>query len=227
MKYIKKNQKIPTLLLEHLDFIKNNNLSIDFESLGGDAKKEIQESLLEEQAYLCAYCMQRITNEIDKKITIEHFLSQQLHPKKALDYSNMIGVCKGGTHPQLHCDKTQNGKVDGNVILNKLNPLDKNCEKLIDYTKNGLILSKINDEDVEQDINDYLNLNVKSLQEMRETALNTIWELFKKKYEDKKNWTKKIFDDEIQNLKTSKNGKFKPFVNFLIWFFEQKKEKYK
>ncbi|TAD96752.1 MAG: TIGR02646 family protein, partial [Bacteroidetes bacterium] len=52
--------------------------------------KELRDSLLRDQKYICAYCMRRISED-DMKI--EHFRSQSTHPDLDLDYRNMLAVC--------------------------------------------------------------------------------------------------------------------------------------
>jgi len=81
-------------------------------------KEDIRKSLLQEQGALCAYCMQRISNEWDSKLRkfkaeIEHYKSQDEYPVLNLKYSNMLGVCNGNAgnpiHKQ-HCDKSKDLK---------------------------------------------------------------------------------------------------------------------
>ena len=67
-------------------------------------KTDIQESLLEEQGALCAYCMCRIDKD---NMKIEHWNPQSIAPNLSLDYQNMLGVCKGGegnSKKFQHCD---------------------------------------------------------------------------------------------------------------------------
>jgi uncharacterized protein (TIGR02646 family) len=228
MKYIQKNKKEPIKLTE------DKKVFNSFGSLSGDAKKSIQEALLEEQGYICAYCMQRISTErnttLNKpKIEIEHYLPQQTYPSQTLNYQNMLGVCNGNSNEILHCDKTINGKSDGTITLKKLNPLDKNCEKLISYQKDGKIISRKDDTDVENDLNQVLNLNNEMLCRNRKMALDKYYEDFKKENKDKTKWDKSLFEKFIKTKLEVKNkkGQFKEYVHFLISFFEEKKAKNK
>ncbi len=220
MKYIKKSKKEPQVLTEAKAGGGN------YDSL---RKTTIQEDLLEEQGYLCAYCMGRISSELNKhyepKIGVEHFLSQEKHPNKSLNYSNMLGVCNGKSGEHLHCDKTVGGKVEGIIELRQLNPLDKNCEKLLKYTLNGTIQSIDENEDVEYDLDINLNLNNEKLKENRKDAFDKAWAQFKKTYKNKENWTKKTFQAEIDKLKqTNSEGKYKEYCQCLIYLFEKKKK---
>ena len=69
-----------------------------------EAISELRSSLLEEQGYVCAYCMRRIpvkdrnSNETSR---IEHVLSREKHPDRELDYHNMVICCPGAIFPDL------------------------------------------------------------------------------------------------------------------------------
>lgn len=63
-------------------------------------KEEIRQSLLEEQHYLCAYCMKRIKND-GLHTTIEHWEPLSVNKDKALEYDNMLAVCDGGRKADL------------------------------------------------------------------------------------------------------------------------------
>ena len=73
-----------------------------------EAISELRSSLLEEQGYVCAYCMRRIpvkdrnSNETSR---IEHVLSREKHPDRELDYHNMVICCPGAISSDFHCDK--------------------------------------------------------------------------------------------------------------------------
>lgn len=228
MKYIKKSKKEPQVLTEA------KAGGGDYDSL---RKTTIQEALLEEQGYLCAYCMSRISLELNEnyqpKIGIEHFLpqasskkeTQEANPKDTLNYSNMLGVCNGKSDEHLHCDKTEGGKGDGNVKLLRLNPLDKNCEKLLKYNFNGTIQSIDGNEDVEYDLNTNLNLNNQKLKENRKIAFDLAWERFKRTHKNKAKWTKQIFQAEIDKLKQKDDkDKYAAYCQCLIYLFENKKK---
>ena len=233
MKYIKKSKKEPQVLTEAKAGGGN------YDSL---RKTTIQEELLEEQGYLCAYCMGRISLELNEhyqpKIGIEHLKSQYLckeegTPEDILNYSNMLGVCNGKSgeclpnklEECLHCDKTVGGKAEGKVKLRRLNPLDESCEKLLKYNFNGTIQSIDENEEVEYDLNINLNLNNEKLKENRKIAFDKAWEQFKKTYKNKENWTKKTFQAEINKLQqTDKNHKYTAYCQCLIYLFEKKKK---
>ncbi len=149
------------------------------------SKKNIQQALLKEQEYLCAYCMGRISADPDAhgrpNMSIEHYYPRQLcieegRPELALDFMNMLGVCTGGAKPNLHCDKTPGpkGKAAGKVTLRKLDPRRPEVEQLLTYTTGGEIVSVNGDSDVEHDLNEVLNLNHDKLKERRKQEIDFI-----------------------------------------------------
>lgn len=158
MKFIRKNAE-PQQLKEYRETTPNASYDGYI-----DSNQELKKALLNEQGYLCAYCMSRINLKMNTdlkkfRIEIEHLKPQQSHPELQPDYKNMIGVCNGISGRHLHCDKTRNGKGDGSKELTKLNPLDQYCEKSVTYTADGRIKSVSNDQGVEYDLNIMLNLN--------------------------------------------------------------------
>jgi uncharacterized protein (TIGR02646 family) len=121
-------------------------------------KDKIRRNLLKEQHYLCAYCMKRI-NDSSMTTSIEHWYPLSKNKEKALDYGNMIAVCKGGSSLQIEegdnrrlcCDAA---KGDDEITINPLN-----CSQMgkIKYTKDGKIYT--GDLKLDKDINDVLKLN--------------------------------------------------------------------
>ena len=57
-------------------------------------KNEVKKILVHEQHGICAYCMKRI--RMDNHSRVEHFVPLSKDKDKAIDYSNMLGVCDGG-----------------------------------------------------------------------------------------------------------------------------------
>ena len=129
-------------------------------------KDMVRASLLEDQHYLCAYCMRAIKN--DEHTTIEHFKPLSSGKEAALDYNNFLAVCDGGqstdvqnTRRILCCDASK-----GNQSLSVLNPLDAEITSHISYTRQGTI-QYICPQDwdaekkkaVDEDINKTLRLN--------------------------------------------------------------------
>ena len=162
MIYIKKSNP-PSSLTQAL-----TNTTLCYDDLSAEIKSDIKKSLLAEQGYICAYCMQRIgldTGEAGEKtrseqITIEHYAAQSSASGFPLDtdYMNMLGVCSGvfqsiknsNKHVQT-CDKHR-----GNTPLT-VNPQDESTISQIKYKTSGEIYS--DNSAINNDLNITLNLN--------------------------------------------------------------------
>lgn len=126
---------------------------VSYSSLHGDQRRELLEPLLEEQGYLCAYCMCRI-GTADNPGTIEHLVPQ--HPDSelgddalSLSYANMVAVCDG--REGLTCDKHR-----GNASM-KVDPTKPHTLESIKYLRDGTI--DADDEAVRHDLQETLGLN--------------------------------------------------------------------
>ncbi len=121
-------------------------------------KEAIRKKILQEQHSLCAYCMKRIDDN-PLHTTIEHWFPLSKDKERALDYNNMIGVCKGGSSVnltdgskrELCCDAY---KGDTEITIS---PLKQEHMKLIKYTKDGKIYTS--DSELDKDITEKLRLN--------------------------------------------------------------------
>lgn len=85
-------------------------------------KAELRTALVREQRGLCCYCLSRIRDSADST-KVEHWHSQSHYPAEALQYSNLLAVCKGGEGAESrgrHCDTS---KGDRDLLRNPANPL--------------------------------------------------------------------------------------------------------
>ncbi|MBL7786118.1 MAG: TIGR02646 family protein [Chitinophagales bacterium] len=201
---------------------------------------EWQEQLLDEQGYICAYCMQRISlKRKDGKplIRIEHYKPRQKYPKLDLEWTNMLGVCIGVTNGGIaHCDSTQGkeGKMSGAIELQVLHPLHKsNSENVLTYDISGYILPvpAINTELSEKiagDLNICLNLNDEQIRLARKNAMDMAKQRLIQQFPHK-TWTQKDLQNEIDYWSSRHNGKFLPYCQVAIWFliFLKNKPKHK
>ena len=117
-------------------------------------KQEIRQCLLEEQHYLCAYCMSTIENK-ELHMSIEHFVPLSKCKEKVLDYRNYLGVCKGGADlPRnrskcICCDASK-----GNKELQCVNPFDEAQMNQIRYLSDGILYYERRESDSEEYITD-------------------------------------------------------------------------
>ena len=145
-----------------------------YDAMPKDVHEAVLKSLLEEQGYLCAYCMCRIPQKNKSpSVTIEHWDRQsKTSHAKALDYRNMFAVCNGnrgcGADKYMTCDAKR-----GNTPLT-VHPLLPSTLSSIQYKSDGTIYSL--EPNIDKDLNETLNLNCPQtgLVENRRTALQTM-----------------------------------------------------
>jgi uncharacterized protein (TIGR02646 family) len=190
----------------------------------------LKKALLKEQGHICAYCMKRISlkrsslsrDEKTRKamVEVEHYLSQGEFPEKDLDYGNMLGVCNGYFRGDIHCDKC---KLENRLKI--LNPLDKKVESWLTYSLDGSILAFKNADEVSHDLNEVLNLNCENMRLARQEAIDLARNMLKEKYPIRQ-WTKTIIQKEIKEWSSMDiGGKYRPFCQIVVWFWEQEKKK--
>lgn len=135
---------------------------------GLEFKDELRQALLEEQHYLCAYCMKRIQNQA-LHMSIEHVIPLSRCKEKVLDFQNYLGVCRGGndlkrdTKKCICCDASK-----GNKLLKVVNPFDKKQMSHIKYLSSGELYYEKQPEDSEAWIKDmeedlYLTLRLNGI----------------------------------------------------------------
>lgn len=209
MRLIKKGKE-PNSLMEYK---KQSNAYYD-----GCNKTDIRRALLEEQGYLCAYCMKRISED---SMTIEHYDAQSnITENEALDYNKMLGVCLGNRGSKqkkyLTCDAHR-----GNEAL-KVNPFENATIDLIKYSNNGKIYSE--DPDINKDLDITLNLNCKQalLVENRRRALEALKkELIKKKAHG--GWKKEFLERiKVKYELPDQNGKFEPYSGIILYYLNKR-----
>jgi uncharacterized protein (TIGR02646 family) len=185
-------------------------------SFNNSNKNDIQDALLKEQKCLCCYCMARISKSTMK---IEHYKAQEKYPtiRHTLDFSNMLGACKGKYGEETTCDTRRGIKKPGfetNKDL-KVNPLDATTIRKIKYLKDGTIFSE--DPEINQDLEKYLNLNIQVLKDNR----RKYYEIVKGKMMEEKRkgtWDKR-FCEKIRNFIVCQCS---PFHSMALYFIEQK-----
>lgn len=184
-------------------------------------KNIIKESLLNEQGYLCAYCMQRITM---KDATIEHYIAQNskelpIDESLSIAYSNMLAVCGGNVGTgrrknELICDKHR-----GNTALT-VNPMDEHSIEKISYKADGTIYS--DDENIQKDIDETLNLNCEAvlLKQNRKSVLDAVKRnIFQK---SQNTISERQLRNMLMKMQQKENEKYLPFIGIAIWYLKKK-----
>jgi len=177
LKQINKTKE-PTSLTTYRASLSKDELfsQAKYENSPKDILNDLRKYLLEEQGFICCYCMSRIDFPYTK---IEHFKPRSIFRKNQLDYSNLFIVCCGKdidkkkfkscitpnekyNKENFYCDTKKDKK-----LLNTINLLS--CiENDIEYKKNGIIFSK--NQDIDKELNEILNLNYENLKINREDS---------------------------------------------------------
>jgi len=203
-------------------------------SFNGCNKEDIRKSLIEEQGAICAYCMKRIRNKWNLKLQkpfteIEHYKSQDIYngidgkPDLRLNYTNMLGVCNGNARNpkhKLHCDKSKDLEKNKPLLPLSIDPLNPNCEQLIEFRGNGKAVSK--NPTIHSEINDVLNLNEENLVKNRTVAINTAIESINKKRGANKEWRRSDINAEIKAWKKRYKSGYRPYCRAVISYLEKR-----
>jgi uncharacterized protein (TIGR02646 family) len=178
---------------------------------------ELRDSLLEEQGYICAYCMRRIPIK-DKNSTetsrIDHILSRTKHEDLKLSYQNMVICCPGAIdNDKFHCDKC---KGEEDITFNLF---DEVFISTISYnSKDGAI--KSSNAIYDKEMQGMLNLNHALLQKNRQQTLQGVTAVLNRKQVPwKKSEIRKLLE-QWQNKDIT--GQFKPYCGIVIWYLNKK-----
>lgn len=211
---------------EPKELIQNKRIgATQYSELSTETLIAIRKQLLDEQGYLCAYCMQRITLGTS---SIEHFFAQnpssvEGEATQTINYRNMLGVCLGNEHKgnnkkNLTCDKHR-----GNTEL-IIDPQNKHLVRQIKYKSDGTIYS--DNSQINKDLNETLNLNYEGVlfKKNRKAVLDSL-----KRYIDK-NFDKKMVPTErlkqwLDACYIGNNGTRDPFVGIVINYLEKRIQK--
>lgn len=225
MIYIQKKSE-PDLLLEY-----RYQENARFDNMDAIVKKQLRESLLKEQGYLCAYCMKRIGDTKDVKI--EHLEART--PENELQYPNLPAVCMGGEKGPVKARTCDTKKGNRPIFIS---PLSKSDMQRIYYNNSGEIHSsdttkyKFEFQDSngryhsgytspERDIHECLNLNYENGAPMigRKTALRKFQKLLHP-YKDKK--SKRAFLEKMKRTYSVQSEYMEPYVGIIRWYIDKK-----
>lgn len=201
---------------------------------GFGSKEDVRLALIEEQGAICAYCMQRISNDRDEqlgkyKTEIEHYRSQDSSPHLSLDFKNMPGVCNGnqGSPAHLmHCDKSKDTDKNKKYLPLTINPLDSNSVNQIKYRKDGEIYSENNIIDIELSI--VLNLNQQTLKNNRQQAIDAAYKEIERRHGKTGNkWKISIVQKVRDEWDSRQNSIFNPYCQLVIYHLDKLIQKLK
>jgi hypothetical protein len=201
----------------------------------------LRKKLLENQGYLCAFCMKRIPEFVKQEVNgkdgqkeiiekydfkIAHIVPQEseegkANPKLSVTYTNMVAACTGNQgekEKNTTCDTKQKSKC---IIIDVYNPLYIND---LSYTGTGEIITK--NLGFDNDIKKTLNLNEQRLKNQRKEVYDIIEKKVKNAYakpEFPRAEKNKFLQAEIEKWeRKSGDGKFQPFCMVAICYLKSK-----
>lgn len=191
----------------------------------------LRKSLLDEQGYICAYCMKRIPHShtengaTSDKMKVEHFVPQtnatSIAQKLDITYTNMFACCMGN-HGQREAFETCDTRKGESSLT--ITPLREADIRTLIYGADGSIFST--NATFETEINQILNLNEDNLKRQREEIYKLIVGRVKKEF-SKPNLTRQqknaYLDTQINWWNSKQDGKFQPFCMVAIKYLESRK----
>ncbi|WP_273823207.1 MULTISPECIES: retron system putative HNH endonuclease [Pseudomonas] len=138
-----------------------------YDTLQNPQKRDLHNSLLQEQRHACCYC----GRDIDLHSShIEHFRPQEHFEHLALDYGNLHASCLRETRPgnPLHCGHRKGNWFDEELHVS---PLDEGCEQRFRYLLNGKIEASSNNDPAASKMIEALALDIAYLNNRREEQL--------------------------------------------------------
>ena len=211
MKQIFKTKE-PTSLTTYRARISKNDLKHleKFDTAPSNVKDKLREKLLDEQGFICCYCMSRVESRNSK---IEHFKPRSIFRSQQLDYVNLFVACFGGeeSSPKKQSCDTKKGQME----LKYINLLS-DIEKSIEYKKDGAIFS--DSLNIDKELNEILNLNYQLLKDNRQEALNQLFRDLKKV-----NWDISTLKLTLEKYKhKNSKGKYRPYCEMIVYFLTKK-----
>lgn len=192
-----------------------NSDKAHFDDMPTEIKSLLRKALLQEQGYLCAYCMTKISDA--QNVKIEHFVPR--NTKNELDYSNLLAVCKGGEGRPYSRQTCDSHKKD---ILINVNPQNASDIETISYTRNGYIKSSI--PAYQRDLDKTLNLNDERgyLIDNRSEALKSFQRQLYHKL-GKTNASREFLIKCLRQCSSlDKNGEYIPYVGIIIYYLQRR-----
>jgi uncharacterized protein (TIGR02646 family) len=185
------------------------------EDCSNNVAGNLRKQLLEEQGYICCYCMERIGCSDCK---IEHLKDQSGNRNLQINYRNLFVACsgnEGNQKNQQHCDTFK-----GNQDLDHIDLLS-NIENSICYKdSDGEIFSK--NSNINDEIDNILNLNLKRLKDNRKDAIKTFYQELKRELGTKDTWKTIDLNKKIQKYqKKDSSGKYKVYCEMFIYFLKK------
>lgn len=177
------------------------------DAAGNARRVRLRKSLVEEQGYICCYCMKRIFVDDSH---IEHFWPKDEFETVELDYNNLLASCNGEGTIEMddYCGHKKNNWYSEDMI----SPIETEIESLFRYSTDGRIhsVSRRNSSKVAQEMINHLGLNSFHLQRARRAAIQAS-EVY-----DEEEYTEDEIRSFIDFYFHKDNGKYVPYCKAIV-----------
>ena len=207
-------QREPAELTAH----RRTQVGVDYDNA---PKEPMRKALLAEQESLCAYCMKQIELGAMK---IEHHTAQTVDASRALEWSNLLGVCEGGEKGPRTLQTCDTRK--GNAVVS-LNPTHERLESQVKYgakdSEFGAILAT--DPRQQGELDDTLGLNSPLLIRARRAEFDQFRVWMKARAPESGNWTATDYERALDSYRRGRNGRVRGYIGIVEWFVREKRRK--
>ncbi|WP_122280641.1 retron system putative HNH endonuclease [Pseudomonas syringae] len=150
----------------------NEDWTPTYPTLQNPQRRDLHNSLLQEQNFLCCYC--GAETDLDNS-HIEHFRPQERYQPLALEYSNLHASCLRGTNKGtlLHCGHRKRSWFDEQLHVS---PLEDDCEQRFRYLPNGKIQSNHPADAPAATMIEKLALDIAYLTKRRQEAITRVFD---------------------------------------------------
>jgi uncharacterized protein (TIGR02646 family) len=181
----KRSQEPPTLLAYRKAADPNRSYA------AFPSKDQLREPLLEDQGWLCCYCMRRIDA---RDMKIEHYRSQTHHSEQALDWRNLLAACKGGEGRPAAAHTCDTRKADEDLTV------DPRTDSVrgIRYLGSGRL--EVDDPSHTEDVERRLNLNMPELRQVRAQAIDNLRRELTRRF-GKGSWRRQDLEHYLDRLR--------------------------
>lgn len=182
------------------------------------SKKQLKDEILDEQGFICAFCMNKLENNY--QCTLDHLKPKSANPtENTFDYYNLLAVCEGKnplTKPLKDDLRHCNNKKEDKLI--EISPLELDCEEKFIFDAVGNIYPKIETDQASINTIKILGLDSIYMVNLRKDAIERILYPDQPELDEKGNLIKSnrlITSTEAQNhlqsIDRKSENKFHPF----------------
>ena len=174
-------------------------------------KRALQEHLLKEQGFICAYCNGRVHRsnpQDDEQLRMDHILPKRNDRDSTLDASNIVGCCFGGDKTRRKAERSCDTRRKRHPLPDELNPTLDIHERTLIFDEEGGV--SCTDKKLDKYVNENLGLNHAILVQKRKGLI-----------EDVANLPPDEVLSELKDWQTKNNEMYKSYAGVVITYLKQ------